>query len=144
MSTQPTNQHTYPMKYTLAETKARVAAYGYTATHKDGEIEIRPRGSKEPGYFTNDRADAIATARLLATAAFKAKVDTLPELVAGRPVPAETRQALVAWFADHGTKWAEELGTAWMYSRYGYNHDSGALQQLRNNNGHKVLALLTA
>ena len=128
--------------YSLTETKALVASYGYTATHKAGEIEIRPRGSKEPGYFTNDRHDAILTARYLATAKFQAKVDALPETVDGRPVPEEAKKALVQWYAEHGKQWTRELYTAWQYCRYGYNHDSGTLQRLRNTNGHEVISLL--
>jgi hypothetical protein len=131
--------------YTKAQTKKIISDYGYTATFTGNgdEIEIRRRGDKFPGYFTDDRADAIQTAKHLATCDFTERLQTLPGIVDGRPILQETCDALRRWFASYGVKWADELHRAWMTGNYNRNNDSGTLQALRNVNGHEVVRILT-
>lgn len=51
---------------TLAQVKAYAKAYGCTLRHRDGEYRVNLIGGTEAqAYYTNDRADAMGTARAM-------------------------------------------------------------------------------
>jgi hypothetical protein len=67
--------------------------------------------------------------------------------VEGQPIKEDSKAALIEWHAYHGAEWLDKLQMAWMYGRYdGFSTSnvSSSLQQLRNTNGHSIIAAITA
>lgn len=54
---------------TLTEAKAAIKALGMTLRRENGEYRVAFRGkdSEASAYYTTDLADAVATARMMAT-----------------------------------------------------------------------------
>lgn len=56
-----------PSRLTLADAKAQAREVGYSLNHRDGEYRVNRIGGDEAGaYYTNDRQDAVDTARAMA------------------------------------------------------------------------------
>jgi len=104
---------------------------------KDGdEYEVYPKGERgDLSYFTNDRQDALNTAKNEAKYAFEASI---------RFITYEgVQDALIQWHDTFRASWREALFTAWYtgnYGRFSTTNVSSILQRLRNTNGQDTLA----
>lgn len=124
----------------LAEVRSQLASWGYRLAKTGDELEAYPKGKRGAlSYFSTDRSDVIAAVRAAALLSFK---NSLIEL----RIPEATKAALVEWYAYHKNKWRDNLVfVAWCSGRYdGFSRSDVAstLQQLRNTNGHAIVAML--
>ena len=135
-------------KMTKSELTDRAKSLGYCIRIQDGEIETYPKGMRgDASIFEHDDADGsgrfaiIATIKADRTSRFAAKLE-------GQPINEDAKAALIEWHAYHGAEWLDKLlWQAWYHGRYdGFSHSnvSSVLQQLRNTNGHSVIAAITA
>lgn len=133
-------------KMTKSELINRAKSIGYCIKIQDGEIEAYPKGQRgDASIFESDDADGSGRIAIVETikadraSRFAARLSYLP-------ISAETKKALADWHAYHGAEWLENLVyQGWMNGRYDGDsmfQYSSALQQLRNTNGHEVLAIL--
>ena len=135
-----TEQHSQSStSVTIKELKDGLKKWGRLMKIEGEEIEVYPKGKRGAlSYFTDDRLDALSTARKEALSTFEMSLDWITN--------EHVEAALYAWYSLHGSTWKSELLRAWSNGNYGkltMTPHAGNLQRFRNADGHEAIEHIT-
>ena len=124
-------------QYDMTDTDLRklLKTWGWILRKDGDEYEVYPKGKRgDLSYFTNDRQDALDTAKAEAKSAFEASIRFITY--------DGVQDALIQWHDTFRASWREALFTAWYtgnYGRFSPTSVSSTLQRLRNTHGGEVI-----